>query len=249
MQAGIVLRDLLRTLRLAVNRPERRRKMERVLQLRTGAEFFDFARAEFGISQIPEEILAFLEFAAAQKPRTVVEIGVADGGNAFLLSHALPDVTLFIGIDLYVRNRYPLQAFAGEGREMFLINGGSTGIGTLNAIREKLGSRQIDLAFIDGSHTFEASARDFVEYSRMVRDGGLIAFHDIIPDKRDGLQPESERLTGKVPELWARLKAAYPSREFVQDRSQDGAGIGVITFSRSIPLPDLTPKPAVPAHA
>lgn len=242
MQAGIVLQDLLRTVRLMIDGRARHEKVEKVLGLQTLHERFEFARSEFGISQIESEISSFLEFAAREKPRTVCEVGVADGGNSFLLCQALPDVSLFIGIDLYVRNRYPLTVFCGRDREMLLINSGSTNAATLAAVRQKLAGRSIDLAFIDGNHEYEAAARDFLEYSKMVRDGGLIAFHDIVPDRRPGLQRTLDSFSEKIPRLWSELKSIYPSHEFVADRAQDGAGIGVIVFSRNIPLPNLEEK-------
>jgi len=38
-----------------------------------------------------------------------------------------------------------------------------------------------DFLFIDGDHTYEGVEGDFEMYSPLVRRGGIIAFHDIVP--------------------------------------------------------------------
>lgn len=41
-----------------------------------------------------------------------------------------------------------------------------------------------DFLFIDGDHTLEGVQKDFEMYSSLVRDGGIIAFHDIVDSQR-----------------------------------------------------------------
>ena len=43
------------------------------------------------------------------------------------------------------------------------------------------GGKPLDFLFIDGDHAFKGVKSDFQLYSELVRPGGLIAFHDIIP--------------------------------------------------------------------
>jgi hypothetical protein len=56
-----------------------------------------------------------------------------------------------------------------------------------------------------------------------VREGGIIAFHDIVPGP-----PEN---VGGVPEFWNQIKAKYEHLEIVRDWSQGGFGIGVLFVS------------------
>jgi hypothetical protein len=69
---------------------------------------------------------------------------------------------------------------------------------------------------------------DFVSYKPLVRDGGIIALHDIVPDYRSRFGLQSGPWGGDVPRFWSRLKPVYPWVEFVNDRDQNGYGIGAI---------------------
>ena len=71
---------------------------------------------------------------------------------------------------------------------------------------------------------------DFANYAPLVRPGGIIAFHDIVPDHKSRYGFETESYTGDVPQYWQTLKAEHRGTvdEFVEDPNQDGFGIGVI---------------------
>jgi predicted O-methyltransferase YrrM len=45
-----------------------------------------------------------------------------------------------------------------------------------------LKDNKVDFLFIDADHSYEGVKKDFEMYSPLVRKGGIIAFHDIIPD-------------------------------------------------------------------
>jgi len=72
---------------------------------------------------------------------------------------------------------------------------------------------------------------DFEMYAPFVRTGGVIAFHDIVPDYWTRYGTKTRSFTGEVPQFWARLKQTWPSaQEFVVDPEQDGFGIGVLEW-------------------
>jgi predicted O-methyltransferase YrrM len=52
----------------------------------------------------------------------------------------------------------------------------------LRKIEGILKGRKVDFLFIDADHSYEGVKKDFEMYSPLVRKGGIIAFHDIIPD-------------------------------------------------------------------
>jgi hypothetical protein len=56
-------------------------------------------------------------------------------------------------------------------------------------------------------------------YSPLVRSGGLVAFHDIVPGPAEAV--------GGVPSFWQTVRGAE-SIEFVEDWKQGGYGIGVL---------------------
>jgi hypothetical protein len=49
-------------------------------------------------------------------------------------------------------------------------------------------STPLGLAFIDGSHTEAAAARDYDGWASKVVPGGLLVIHDVFPDPADGGQ-------------------------------------------------------------
>jgi hypothetical protein len=84
--------------------------------------------------------------------------------------------------------------------------------------------------FIDGDHTYEGVSKDFSLFSPLVRKGGRIIFHDIVPDFRHRYGTETRAVTGGVPEFWKELKLLHPHEEIIEDPDQDGYGIGVINW-------------------
>ena len=100
---------------------------------------------------------------------------------------------------------------------------------TVHTVRGLLAARPVDVLFIDGDHHYAGAKADFDLYAPLVRSGGLIAFHDIVPDFKTRHGRDTGRWAGDVPRLWQDLMPAYAKTwEFVEDREQDGLGIGVI---------------------
>ncbi len=79
----------------------------------------------------------------------------------------------------------------------------------------------IDFLFFDGDHTEVGVAVDFSLYKGLVREGGLIAFHDI--------QIEQPFESNQVGRFWRKLPDDLVKQEFVDHPDQVGFGIGLIT--------------------
>jgi predicted O-methyltransferase YrrM len=211
--------------------------------LATIDDYFEFANRIFGPHQLRPEITGFLAMARQEQPRAVCEIGMANGGTTFLLGQALPSTEIMIGMDLFVRRRPRLLHFARPGQRIALLDGDSSSLPTIDKVREILGGRSLDLVFIDGDHSLEGVYRDFCAYRPFVRDGGLIAFHDIVEDSFTRTGVRTEHWTGGVPRLWRELKGRYRSQEFVSSSEQDGLGIGVIRYDPTVEPPALSRIP------
>lgn len=78
----------------------------------------------------------------------------------------------------------------------------------------------LDFLLIDGDHTYKGVKQDFEMYSRLVSEDGIIAFHDIVPNKTS---PDLE-----VHRFWNEIKERYETEEFIADPDQTYAGIGVV---------------------
>jgi len=234
------LLDALDGVVFRARRERRRAAYRRFLAISSPTGLLDFAQEQFPgpFSQFPEEILPFLEYAAATSPRRVAEIGTQFGGTNFLLSQAMPTVTTMAGIDLFVRNRARLKAFKKPGQTLHLIEGSSHDEETRRQLTRALGGAMLDVLLIDGDHSWDGVVRDFLLYRTLVADGGLIAFHDIVPDDRLRHGTASMAFAGEVPVFWPRLRDYYSYREFVRDWDQEGCGIGVIEYDQTVSLPE-----------
>ncbi len=187
-----------------------------------------FANGFLNPLQVKSEAIRFLEAAEKLKPRYILEIGTAQGGNFFLLARsAVRDATL-ISLDLpggplgggysqwktHVYRRLTLP-----GQKSFFLRADSHAPASLGEVKRILKGNALDLLFIDGDHSYEGVKQDYLMYAPLVRQGGLIAFHDIIPN----VVPECT-----VDRFWNELSQQVPVEEFVEDRNQGRMGIGVV---------------------
>ena len=181
--------------------------------------------------QVKEEISQLLTRLEKVKPKTVVEIGTANGGTLFLLSRvADPNATL-VSIDKpngsfgggYARSMMPVfRSFAREKQQIILVRGDSHERDTFEQTRKILDSKNLDFLFIDGDHSYRGVKSDFTMYTPLVSQGGIVALHDIVP----GLSSH----VGEVPRFWGEVRQGYRSREIVKNWDQGEAGIGLLDF-------------------
>jgi len=206
------------------------RTVDALTNLAFDYSFLPFKLLTIKPSQVREEIAELLRILKSLNPRICLEIGTAGGGTLFLFAQmANPGATL-ISIDLpggpfgggYPAWKIPLyKSFARyTTQRIHLLRADSHNPNTLRKVREILAGKPLDFLFIDGDHTYEGVRRDFEMYSPLVRKGGMIAFHDIVPGP-----PEN---VGGVPEFWNDIKNKYKHLEIVKDPNQGGYGIGVI---------------------
>lgn len=214
--------------------------IRRIKQIKDWREALDFAFSNSLTAkllfikpiQIKWEIAQLLDMLDKIKPRTILEIGTAMGGTLFLFTRVASRDATIISVDLpsgYPKLRVPLyKSFALDGQKIYLIRRDSHDPHTLEEVERILGGERLDFLFIDGDHSYEGVKRDFEMYSPLVRKGGIIAFHDIVPDyyTRYGIRAAS--YTGGVPKFWREIRDAYRHSEIVRDWGQDGYGIGVI---------------------
>jgi cephalosporin hydroxylase len=180
--------------------------------------------------QIMEEIKNLLLILDKVKPKVILEIGTAGGGTLFLFSNIAYEEAILISVDLYqtIEKRILFRYIKKEKQKIFLIQGDSHSIETLRKIEEILKGRKVDFLFIDGDHSYEGVKKDFEMYSPLVRKGGIIAFHDIIPDYYTRYGIKTSSWAGEVYKFWNEIKEKYEHLEIVKDREQNGFGIGVL---------------------
>jgi predicted O-methyltransferase YrrM len=233
--------DIVRALRFWANPNERRRRKAELQGCQSPKDYFDFATKYLGHQQWRQEITGFLNFAIGEKPVRICELGLFNGGTNLMLTHAIPSVRLVIGVDMHVRNESQLRYFANPSHKQIFITGRSCDSATLEKVRQALGTEKLDLLLIDADHSYAGVKQDFMNYRNFVRDGGVIAFHDIVQDhltrfKRDPACWEGAS-SGEVYMFWQKLKPHYErTREFVIDYEQDGCGIGALFYSSKVKI-------------
>ena len=64
----------------------------------------------------------------------------------------------------------------------------------------------IDLVFIDGSHTFNSARKDYVSWKNKIRIGGILAIHDVYDSEVEGGQAPKEIYEKALSENFKLLK-------------------------------------------
>jgi predicted O-methyltransferase YrrM len=206
--------------------------------------------------QHPNELHALLARVKELEPKIVLEIGSAQGGTWYALARVAQPNALLISVDLpsdhhmspdwaasigmapnYERVttdaealRRRLQNMALPEQTAIVIQGDSTTSKIRLAVQEAVAGRSIDFALIDGGHDYRTVRADFKNYGPLVREGGLIAFHDIVTT---GADVGSGAAIG-VPKLWSEIMTVIPGscREYVALGSP--CGIGVIRMNAAV---------------
>ncbi len=179
--------------------------------------------------QIRDEITELLRITFRKSVKIGLEIGTAGGGTLFLFSRTFAPDAIMISIDLphgefgggYPVYKIPIFKLMVRWRQRtYFIRANSHLSETYKKVEQILGDKLLDFVFIDGDHTYEGVERDFELYYELVRNGGIIAFHDIVPGLKENV--------GGVPDFWSKIKSKYNYTEHVKNWEQGGFGIGVI---------------------
>jgi predicted O-methyltransferase YrrM len=189
------------------------------------------------ISIRPEIGEIFYSLARNLKPKIIVEIGAFLGYSAICFAQAIEDNECKDGkvysIDLFLPHTHnplylsddihnPLE-FARKNIEkarlqhrIDFLQGNSIDIAP-----KLLSSIQyIDILFIDGDHTYKGAINDYNAYHEKVKQGGLIIFHDIYPQKCDWWGPRI-----LIDILRKRFYKKY--YEILELETPDGFGIAI----------------------
>lgn len=208
--------------------------MQKLLQSKQRPmEFFRNPACPVGdIYQAKWEFSALLDIYLDRKPQRVLEVGSMFGGSLWHWFQTSPQ--RLVAIDALVhpddgRYHYHVEAHSNfygwaaqqSGTWFSLIEGDSRDPGVI----AQVAGEEFDFLFIDGDHSYESAKSDLLSYGPLVKEGGIIAMHDILPSPHwPGIQ---------VFKLWKEIQeAGYVTQELLSSHDQmlqNGTfGIGVI---------------------
>jgi len=202
--------------------------------------------------QLREEIKKLAELVEKNEPETILEIGTANGGTLYLWSRYLNTARKLISLDLpggrfgggYSSEKSRFYENFSQSKDYEFVRDNSHKEQTFGKV-SSLCDGEVDFLFVDGDHTYSGVKKDFEMYSELVSDGGIIAFHDIVPHPDDQQVIEERKKINDIEdrhlmwsedfsevgvhEFWAELiQNDYESWRFISHPEQTWGGIGVI---------------------
>jgi cephalosporin hydroxylase len=136
--------------------------------------------------QVRAELADAVAFVGDHRPRTVLEIGTANGGTLYTWCRGVDSVERAISVNLpgdLTPPRFLDRALPDV--ETHFVRGDSHTDAVYEAVVRLLDGDTVDFLFIDGDHTFEGVREDFERYAPLLGEDGLVAFHDIVTIERD----------------------------------------------------------------
>jgi predicted O-methyltransferase YrrM len=191
---------------------------------------FDAYHGALAPLQSRAELSAFAELAKAHSPRSVLEIGTARGGTFLVLCRMAAEDARIISIDLpaglggggYPEWKVPiLKSFTKQEQAIELLRVNSHLDETFATVKGLLGGQKLDMLFIDADHSYAGAMSDFKRYSTLVRPGGLVCLHDVVPN------PNSDVI--EVDKVWEEISKGGNAITIRDPANIPGFGIGVLT--------------------
>jgi predicted O-methyltransferase YrrM len=189
-----------------------------------------------GACQKMRELTPVISLLKRRKLHTVVEIGTMQGGTLWLWCQLAQPDALIISIDLpggkfgggyKAKDLARFRSYAHEDQMLYFLRSDSHQKATKDEVTTTLKGRTVDLLFIDGDHRYRGVKQDFVLYAPLVRKGGVVLFHDILPHPQVPVC--------QVDRFWQEIKGHFQYKEFVEPDDDRGwgqwGGLGMLSYT------------------
>ena len=129
------------------------------------------------LSQESREFKWLVNIVDEINPAIIIEIGSSPGSSLRFWCEIASknNNNMIISVDLNNDREWCLTR---EKSNLHIVTGDSTHINTINEVETILNGRKADFLFIDGNHEYDYVKRDFENYSKFVRNGGIVGFDD-----------------------------------------------------------------------
>ena len=177
------------------------------------------------------ELNRLLDLVRELKPKKILEIGSLHGGTLWYWMHTAPGAEI-VSVDSGVQAfdgrfediEYARKNLWGEwaketGCTLTQYRGDSRSRETVEGARQHA---PFDFVFIDGGHKYNEAMSDWQNYWPMLREGGLLAMHDIAYSDNN--------VEGYgVPQVWREVRDCGEWDEFIApENAGRWMGIGVM---------------------
>lgn len=163
---------------------------------------------KYNILQKKTEFMAFIDYISTKKLNNILEIGTNGGGATAIFCSIAQNV---VSVDMAV---HPLSRTLESEFPNF------TRIVSKSDVAE-IPSGKYDVIFIDGGHDLDTLVCDYTKYRKYLKQGGVIAIHDILFDGYF----EAIGETCHVKKLWAIFRGNVAhSKEFIDIESPADSG-------------------------
>jgi predicted O-methyltransferase YrrM len=142
------------------------------------------ARFTFADKNVPYMNDIIRAFRLVKGAQTYLEIGIYDRGNLSYAATLLSDHAHLIGLDIEPNPEHDarLRRSMRVGQSYTPIIGDSRSDDTFEKVRDTLNGEKVDALFIDGGHDAQCVMSDYAMYSDLVKEDGVILFHDALWD-------------------------------------------------------------------
>jgi tetratricopeptide (TPR) repeat protein len=223
-----------RNLALTLNRLGRRREAGTILSGLL-ARYPAFPGALSGLASVrlpgDDYVSVLAQLHDILRPATYVEIGVETGAT---LALARPP-TLAVGIDPALRVTHEFitaTRLFGTTSDDFFAGYDLTA---------ELNGQRVELAFIDGLHTFDQALKDFINLERHAAPSAVMVFHDVLP--LDAISSARVRRSGFwTGDTWKILPALRRHRPDLELGMVPAAPSGLLVVRGLDPASSVLPQ-------
>lgn len=165
------------------------------------------------------------------KINSMIEVGTAWGGSLYGFAQISDPQATIITIDdnsknckfsdLQDKERH-IRGYCKRDQDVHFLHMDSHSQECNDKVKEILGDKKVDFLFIDGDHSYDGVKADYQTYSKYVREGGVIGFHDVA-----GFQEQEG-----VKRHWDEIKEDYIYMEVLWCTRR--RGLGLLHFNKDI---------------
>lgn len=207
--------------------------------------------------QCPYEVVKWVDFVRRREfvPGRILEIGSGKGGFSLFMKNLFPKASIFtVGMDEPETDRFsgPLRFFrrigakiahddpakcsAGSRGDVVFIAKDLYSQGFESELRSITGPEPMDLVVIDAGHWYEEAKWDVERFTKFLRPGGLLFFHDI--NMYSGKPPRLDGSDPRLVDFWKRSNdrtcahlwddLPFPKKTEIRHSSREGIGLAFL---------------------